>query len=56
MDKEVLVEMIQAITVERDELIRQANQQIAYLNGKIAAIEAVLAAMAGDPPEPVAAD
>lgn len=43
MNKEQLAEMLQNIRAERDEFVAQANQQIAYLNGKIALLEQLLA-------------
>ena len=39
MAKDKLNELLAAATAERDALIAQANQQIAYLNGRIAALE-----------------
>lgn len=44
MAKDKLNELLAAATAERDALIAQANQQIAYLNGRIAALEELAAA------------
>ena len=51
MDNERLAEMIAALIAERDELMQQANQRLAYLNGKVEALQELLAAgdEAGEP-------
>lgn len=43
MAKDKLNELLATATTERDALIAQANQQIAYLNGRIAALEELAA-------------
>lgn len=35
MTKEQMADMLAALIAERDEVVAQANQRIAYLNGKI---------------------
>lgn len=46
MDKQQIADLIQALTAERDDLIAQVNQRIAFLNGKIEALVELIA-----PPE-----
>lgn len=45
MTKQQIAELIQAVTVERDAFVQQANQQIAFLNGRLQALGDVLAQM-----------
>lgn len=52
MTKERLVELIQSTTAARDEYIQAANQQVAFMNGKLEAYQALLAEMDAPPTPP----
>ena len=52
MTKERLVELIQSTTAARDEYIQAANQQVAFMNGKLEAYQALLAEMDAPPAPP----
>lgn len=43
MDSEKLKERLSELIKSRDELVREANQQVAFLNGCIAEIETLIA-------------
>lgn len=45
MDSEKLKERLSELIKSRDGLVREANQQVAFLNGRIAEIEALIAEM-----------
>ena len=42
MDREQVEELLQAATAERDALVQEANQRVAYLNGRIQALRDIL--------------
>lgn len=42
MDREQIEELLQAATAERDALVQEANQRVAYLNGRIQALRDIL--------------
>lgn len=48
MDKEKLTELIMTLIAERDELIQQANARVAFLNGKIEAIQELIVQVEND--------
>ncbi len=48
MGKEQLTELIAAIEAERDSLIQQVNARIAFLNGKIEAIQELIVQVEND--------
>ena len=42
MNNEQIAELLQAATAERDALVQEANQRVAYLNGRIQALRDIL--------------
>ncbi len=48
MSEQELREKVTALTAERDTLVQEVNQRLAFLNGQISAYEAMLTATAGD--------
>lgn len=48
MDKDRLVELAAALEAERDALIQQVNARIAFLNGKIEAIQELIVQVEND--------
>ena len=42
MDRKQIEELLQAATAERDALVQEANQRVAYLNGRIQALRDIL--------------
>ena len=42
MDREQVEELLQAAAAERDALVQEANQRVAYLNGRIQALRDIL--------------
>lgn len=42
MDNKKLEELIAVLTAQRDELLKEANGQLAYLNGKIDALKGLI--------------
>ena len=51
MDSERIKKLIAAVTAERDEFMAQANQRLAFLNGKIEALQELLAPQPDAPQE-----